>query len=145
MVLAAERWPDKVQTILLPYEHGPHSKLTADLAQALGTDHKSNVRAVHVLPWTASGEDSQRAAEEMNKELGGRYPRGEQKIVRSSDIVSGLLRESKGADLIVMGGTEAGLIEQLLAYAPPLELAERTAIPVITVYEMAFEPKRWIL
>ena len=145
MVVTAERWPEQIGTILLAYERGPHSELTADLVEAFGTNHKTKVRAVHVLPWTAASEEAQRVAEEMGKELGSRYPQGEQRVVRSSDIVTGLLRQSKNADLIVIGGTEAGVIEQLLAYAPPLELADRTSISVITVYEMAAEPKRWMV
>ena len=144
MVVTAERFPEEIGSLLLAYERGPHSGLTADLAKAFGGDHKTRLRAVHVMPWTTPAEQVQRAAEEMRKELGDRFPQGQQKVVRSGDIVTGLLRESKHADLIIMGGTEAGVIEQLLAYAPPLELAERTSIPVIVVYEMAAEPKRWI-
>ncbi len=145
MVVTAERWPKQIGNVLFAYERGPHSKLSADLIEAFGADQQTKVRAVHVLPWTATTEESQRAAEEMTKELGPQHPLGERKVVRSGDIVTGLLRESKRADLIVIGGTEAGVIEQLLAYAPPLELADRTTIPVITVYEMTANPKRWII
>ena len=52
--------------------------------------------------------------------------------------------QAAGADLVFIGGTEAGFIEQLLGYAIPLELADRTTVPVITVYEMPAEPKRWL-
>jgi len=145
MVVTAERWPPRIQNILLAYERGPHAKLTADLIGAFGVDHQTTVRAVHVMPWTASTEEMDRAAREMKTDLGDRYPHGGQKVVRSGDIVTGLLRESKHADLIVIGGTEAGVLEQLLAYAPPLELADRTSTPVITVYEMAADPKRWMI
>jgi L-asparagine transporter-like permease len=145
MVVTAERWPERIQSILLGYERGPHAKLTADLIGAFGADHQTKVRAVHVMPWSATTDELNRATAEMNTDLGGRYPHGEQKVVRSGDIVTGLLRESRHMDLIVMGGTEAGVLEQLLAYAPPLELADRTSTPVITVYEMAAEPKRWMI
>jgi amino acid transporter/nucleotide-binding universal stress UspA family protein len=145
VVVTAEHWPEKIATVLFAYEQGPNSKLSADLIEAFGAEQQTRVRAVHVLPWTATPEEMQRATEEMNKELGADHPNDERKVVRSGDIVTGLLREAKHADLIVIGGTEAGVIEQLLAYAPPLELAERTSIPVITVYEMAAEPKRWMI
>jgi nucleotide-binding universal stress UspA family protein len=145
MVVTAERFPNQVKTILLAYERGPNSKLTADLAEAFAAKQETKVRAVHVLPWMTAAEESQRAIEEMCKELGDRYPGGEQKVVRSGDIVTGLLREARRADLIVIGGTEAGVIEQLLAYAPPLELADRTSTPVLTVYEMAADPGRWMI
>jgi nucleotide-binding universal stress UspA family protein len=145
MVVTAERWPDKIESILLAYEHGPHSKLCADLVDVFGTNHRTDVRAVHVLPWTASAEDSERALSQMNEELSKRNARSELKLVRSGDIVTGLLREARHSDLIVIGGTEAGMLEQLLSYAPPLELADRTRMPVITLYEMAANPKRWMI
>lgn len=145
MVVTAERWPQKIEHVLFAYEKGPHSKLSADLIEAFGKNQMAKVRAVHVLPWTATTEESQQALEEMTKELGAQNLLGERKVVRSGDIVTGLLRESRHADLIVIGGTEAGVIEQLLAYAPPLELADRTSIPVITVYEMSADPKRWMI
>jgi ribonucleotide monophosphatase NagD (HAD superfamily) len=81
----------------------------------------------------------------MNQALGSRYTRSELEVVQSGDVVTGLLRESKDADIIVIGGTEAGMIEQMLGYALPLELADRTAKAVVTVYEMPAEPKRWLV
>jgi len=145
MVVTAERWPKQIDTVLLAYEPGPHSKLSADLIEAFGTANQTKVKAIHVLPWTATTEEAKQAAEMMTQELGAQNPLDEHKVVRSGDIVTGLLRESKRADLIMIGGTEAGILEQVLSYAPPLELADRTSIPVITVYEMAANPKRWML
>jgi amino acid transporter/nucleotide-binding universal stress UspA family protein len=145
MVVTAERWPEEIGTILLAYERGPHSKLTADLVAAFETDDKTKVKAVQVLPWTSTSEELQRAREEIAKEVGEHHPDFETKVVHSNDIITGLLHESRGANLILMGGSEAGVIEQLLAFAPPLEMAERTSIPVLTVYEMAANPKRWIV
>ncbi|MCU0783950.1 MAG: amino acid permease [Verrucomicrobia bacterium] len=144
MVVTAERWPEQIETILLAYERGPNAKLTADLAGAFGADHKTKLQAVHVMPWTATAEELQRAGEEMHKDLAERYPQAERKVVQCGDIITGLLRQSRNADLIVIGGTEAGVIEQLLGYAPPLELADRTSTSMITVYEMPAEPKRWM-
>ena len=43
-----------------------------------------------------------------------------------------------------MGGSEAGVLEQLMGYSVPLELADRTGKPVIFLYEMEAEPKRWL-
>ena len=144
LVVTAERWPAEIKSILFAYESGPHSKLTADVVGAFTSMNHARVRAVHVLPYEATAEQRQRVEKELKETLGDRYANAELKVVKSSDTVAGLLREAQGADLIVVGGTEAGLIEQLLGYAVPLELAERTAIPVITVYEMPPEPKRWL-
>ncbi len=145
MVVSAERWPEKPGTILFAYEHGPHSDLAADVAGALSKTGQTQVRAVHVLPRSATSTELQRSETDMNQALGTRYAPGELEVVRSGDIVTGLLRESRDADIIVLGGTEAGVIEQLLGYAPPLEVADRTAKAVVTVYDMPAEPKRWLV
>ncbi len=97
------------------------------------------------MPRTATPAEVQHAQEAMAQSLGKRLPHGELKVVQAGDIVTALLRESRDADLIITGGTEAGMLEQLLGYAPPLELAERTAAPVLTVFEMPAEPRRWML
>jgi amino acid transporter/nucleotide-binding universal stress UspA family protein len=145
MVVSAERWPEKPGTILLAYERGPHAAVTADVAGALSETGQGRVRAVHVLPRSATAAQEQEAKADLNQTLGSRYAERELKGVHSGDIVTGLLRESKDADIIVIGGTEAGVIEQLLGYALPLELADRTAKAVVTVYEMPAEPKRWLV
>ncbi len=145
MVVSAERWPEKAGTVLFAYERGPHTAVTADVAGALSETGQGRVRAVHVLPRSASAAQEQEAKADLNQTLGSRYKERELKVVHSGDIVTGLLRESKDADIIVIGGTEAGLIEQLLGYALPLELADRTAKAVVTVYEMPANPKRWLV
>lgn len=143
VVVTAEHWPKKIETVLLAFERGPNSDLTADLATAFGGLGTTNIHAVHVLPFDAGPERIAAAREEMAQDLGEHCPPAGQQVVQAGDIVSGLLRHSEGADVIVVGGTEAGMLEQLLGYAPPLELADRTSRPVLTVYEMATEPKRW--
>lgn len=144
VVVTAEHWPKRIANALLAYEHGPHSELTADLADAFGGKEPTRIRAVHVLSPTASEGEKQGAREAMARELGDRCQSEDQHIVQAGDIVSGLLRQSGEADVIVIGGTEAGMLEQLLGYAPPLELADRTSRPVLTIYEMAAEPERWM-
>jgi amino acid transporter/nucleotide-binding universal stress UspA family protein len=143
VVVTAEHWPKKIETVLLAFERGPNSELTADLATAFGGLGTTNIHAVHVLPFDATPDRMAAAREEMAQDLGEHCPPAGQQVVQAGDIVSGLLRHSDDADVIVIGGTEAGMLEQLLGYAPPLELADRTNRPVLTVYEMASEPKRW--
>ena len=146
MTVTAERWPEQTRKILFAYEPGPHSELAADLAGAFGKTEQAQVRAVHVLPRTATpSRDCSRPGKRWPQSLRERLPQGELKVVQAGDIVTALLRESRDADLIITGGTEAGMLEQLLGYAPPLELAERTTVPVITVFEMPAEPRRWML
>lgn len=144
MVVTADHWPKRIATVVLAYERGPNSALTVDLAAAFGHPGTTRVRAVHVLPPNATAEDLAQAAATMAEEVSAICPAPQQRVVQSPEIVTGLLRHSGDADLFVVGGTDAGMLEQLLGYAPPLELADRTSRPMITVYEMASDPQRWI-
>ncbi len=144
VVVTAESWPERIREILFAYEAGPHTQLAADVMQAFADAFQAQIRIVQVLPRTAGAAAVQRAQNEMVQTFGDRFVQGEKKVALAGDIVNGLLRESRTSDLIVMGGSEAGLIAQLLGYALPHELADRTNKPVITVHEMAEQPKRWI-
>jgi amino acid transporter/nucleotide-binding universal stress UspA family protein len=143
--IGARRWPATPKTVLLAYEAGPNSQLAVELAQAFAGSAGASVRVVHVVPPEASTEQIEHARGEVSAAFARVRPPDDVRIVRSSRIVPGVLRESKGADLIVLGGSEAGLLEHLLGYALPLELADRTARPVAIVYEMPAEPTRWLV
>jgi hypothetical protein len=80
----------------------------------------------------------------MTKVLDESCPAAEARIVVAGDTVTALLREARGADVIVAGGTEAGMLEELLAYTVPLELSERASVPLITACEIPADPKRWM-
>ncbi len=143
MVVTAERWPEQIETVLLAYERGPHSKLSADLAEAFGADPADAGAggACFALDGHAPRKRSARRGSDeqgTGRALSAQRTEGDPGPATSSRACCA---SRSDADLIVIGGTEAGVIEQLLAYAPPLELADRTSIPVITVYEMAAEPR----
>jgi amino acid transporter/nucleotide-binding universal stress UspA family protein len=143
--VSAQRWPDTIETVLLAHELGPHSALTADVAKALARSHGAALHAVHVVPLGADEAQVAAARAALVADLGAHSTLSvETRIVESDDVLLGLLREARGMDLVVVGGTEAGLLEHLLGYALPLELADRTRKPVVIVYEMPAEPTRWL-
>jgi amino acid transporter/nucleotide-binding universal stress UspA family protein len=145
MVVTARAWPEKISSVLVGYEAGPHALLSADLAEAFGGGPEAVVRAVQVMSPDAPPAEVEQAQAAMAKDLAAHNGRIRREVVRGRDVVASLLHEGRRADLIVMGGTEAGMIEQLLGYAPSLELADRSNLPVVTVYEMSADPTRWIL
>ncbi len=140
--VSADHWPDEIHTVLVALERGPHSELTLDLARAFATQAGADLRAVHVV---APGEAEATAVQdraELEEALGD--SRAELRFTESADVIGGILREARGADVIFIGGTEAGVLEHVLGYALPLELADRTKKPVVIVYEMPAEPTRWL-
>jgi amino acid transporter/nucleotide-binding universal stress UspA family protein len=143
--LGAESWPSKLSTVLLAFETGPHSQLTTELAHAFAAATGASLRVVHIVPLEATEAQAEEARRKVTEAVDRVHAPEDVRIVRSSQIILGVLREAREADLIVLGGTEAGLLEHVLGYALPLELADRTAKPVAIVYEMPAEPTRWIV
>ncbi len=144
LAVSAKRWPSRIREVTFAYDAGPHTRLAAEIAASAARATSARLVAVHVMPPDAAKSDRMKAEAEIGKLVAEFSPGAEVRVSRASDVVSGLLREARGSDLIVVGGTEAGMIEHLLGYAVPLELAERASMAVITVYEMPADPKRWM-
>jgi amino acid transporter/nucleotide-binding universal stress UspA family protein len=144
LFVSGERWPEKVHRVLFAYDGGPHTKFAAQVAASISGATGGVVEAAHVLRLGATREERDRALTEMRELLDSSCPGAEARVLVSDDPATALLRAARRADVIVAGGTEAGALEELLAYTVPLELAERSPIPVITACEIPADPKRWI-
>jgi amino acid transporter len=144
MLISAEKWPDKIENILVPYDPSHHAELAVDLVGSFGKAYGAKPRVVQVIPDTTKRADVEATREALTRTLALKCPEADGFVVQARDVLSGLMPEVRKADLIVMGGSEAGVLEHLLSYSVPLELADRTRKPVIFMYEMAAEPKRWL-
>jgi basic amino acid/polyamine antiporter, APA family len=144
LFVSADRWPAVVRRIVFAYDGGPHARFAAHVAASIATATGARVLAIHVLGPEVTAEELGRARTDMTKVLDESCPAAEARIVVAGDTVTALLREARGADVIVAGGTEAGMLEELMAYTVPLELGERASVPVITACEIPADPKRWM-
>ncbi len=140
IVVSAGRWPERISTIMLPLEPGTHTDLAARLAFDLAGVAGAHVRAVRVLPLGSDGMAMARAETEVEAALATHRDEAEIRTIRSEDITTGLLDQARSADIVLMGGADASVLEQLFAWPVPLELAEHSDRPVLMVYEMAAEP-----
>ena len=144
LVVSGERWPASLRQVTFAYDPGPHSQLAAEVAGQIAQNAGATVRAVHLYSPDESAEERERIAAELRQLADRVLPDAEVILQPALDVATGLLRLSRGSDLLVVGGTEAGMAEQLLGFAVPLEVAERAPVPVITVYQMPADPKRWM-
>lgn len=120
VVKAASTWPDKTflrkegMKILLPTAGGPNTPLAMELA--LNASKSSDVTALYV---THEFEDRARLTERKRwlAEIVApweHYPGLKTKVVRSNDIVQGILREAKGHDVIMLGANNESIFSQLI-------------------------------
>jgi nucleotide-binding universal stress UspA family protein len=144
LFVTADHWPAQVRRVLFAYDGGPHTRFAAHICASIANATGASVLAIHVLGPEATTDEREKAVAEMRKLLDEACPGAEARATVAGDTATALLRDARGADVIVAGGTEAGMLEELLAYTVPLELGERASIPVITACEIPADPKRWM-
>ncbi len=144
VIVSHHRWPQRVHTVLLAYEPGPHAELALDMAVAVARVFRAGVHAVRVVESLSGSEERRRVLAALEQAVHGKAPGAQCTVYPGSDVVTAILRMARRASAIVLGGSEAGLAERIFGFAVPLEISERSAIPVLTVYEMPVNPSRWL-
>ena len=67
------------------------------------------------------------------------------KIIKDADIVKGIVKESKNADMLLMGGKTGDFLELLLGRSLAQEITEQSACPVVWVKEYEEREPFWKL
>jgi nucleotide-binding universal stress UspA family protein len=125
-------------------DEGPHSRLAADLAPALATWCDADVRPLTFVPGPATEEQARALKKAAEKVLEGTGVESRLSMVRADDVAGGLVRHSDAGDLVLTGGWTAGALAQLIAPPVPLELIERSGVPVVVVRSYERERAGWL-
>jgi len=115
----------KFERVLLPTAGGPHAKLAAELAKAIGSE-------VTLMFVGKSEEDRKRAEkvfEEAEKILGDKVVK---KVFRvSKDVVGEISKEAEKHDVVLMGSTAEPFLKNFLMGVFPEKVVKRTTKTVI--------------
>ena len=113
------------ENILLPTAGGPHAEFAAELIEPMVEKANAKVTTCFVIPKNADATAVSRAHKWMERTT--RHARlGELKktVVRSSNVVSGIVSEGRNHDLIVLGASNRKLFSYLLFGEIPEAVAE---------------------
>jgi len=133
-----------VRRVVLAVDEGPHSKLAADLAPTLAAWCEADVRPLTFVPGSATEQQARASKEAAQQTLEGTGVASRLAMVRHDDVAAGLVRHSDAGDLVLMGGSTAGPLAQLIAPPIPLELIERSGVPVVMVRMYETERVGWL-
>jgi len=144
IVLKLAKFP--IKSILMPSAGGPNARLAAQLAQALTKTLQAQVTCCNVVPKNPSDEDRQNGWEWIEKtlkdlEFGSEFKR---KLVESSSIAAGLIREAKDYDLVVIGATNEGYFKRIFLGEIPEKIARHSDASVMVVKRYEGKVKSWI-
>lgn len=126
-----------VRKILVPVSGGPNSrralKLAVSMAKA-GEDGPAKITVLHVLPFGASNAEQVRGSHAIEYTLEGiDYEKMKMNLVQGADLVTTILEQSEGYDLLVVGATEEPLFKNLLVGTVPERIARKSKITVMMV------------
>ncbi len=125
--------PEKVETILFPFTDQAHARLAKRLLPAYCDYYGARVKVVQVVSPAISPASRQEAEANLRDFFQAEPYPADIEVVRSAETVAGLVRAARGCQLIVMGGDEADMLEQLVAPPIPYQLADQTQKPMIIV------------
>ncbi len=144
IVLKLAKFP--IKSILLPSAGGPNARLAAQLAQILMKSLQTQVTCCNVVPKNPSDEDRQKGWEWIEKTLKDLEFRSEfrRKLVESTSIPAGLIREAKDYDLVVIGATNEGYFKRIFLGEIPEKIARHSDASVMVVKRYEGKVKSWI-
>ncbi|MFB6267184.1 MAG: amino acid permease [Halodesulfurarchaeum sp.] len=121
-----------LSSILVPTAGGPHAEFAADVTAAIARSESATVTLVHVVGPDAGASRRQEAAELLQETRRGFGDLDvETEVLSGQDVVETVVEETGAHDLVVLGATREGLLQELLFGAIPEGIATRSRTTVI--------------
>lgn len=134
-ILHGEIKSGKVKNILIPYGGNIHTQLAAEIAPALLEYFGANISLAVVFSPEMSDLDRENKISEINSMIEDVHFNVKIKTIVDSDILQGILKLSKGQDLMVMGGKSGDFLELLFSKSLVREITEQVHCPVLWLKE----------
>ncbi len=139
-VLHGELSPDEIKEILIPFGKDIHTRLATEIAPALIEYFNAKLRIALVLDPEIAPIEKERKINEIKKLLDENAVTAELKIVQELEVLKTIIKLSRSADLVLMGGRTGDFIELLLAKSLAQEITEQVKCPVLWVKEYEERP-----
>jgi amino acid transporter/nucleotide-binding universal stress UspA family protein len=122
----------EVDRILVPTAGGPHADLAAKIADSVAYTQDAEVDVIYVD--TTADESKRTNGQEIVDDTAATFREGitvTGEVIEGQDIVDTVIDQSAGYDLVVVGATREGLLEQLVFGAIPEQIGRRAQNTVI--------------
>lgn len=149
-------WCESMDQITVSTAGGPHAAKALELGQQLAEIEHGQIEALYIVRGAMTPDKEAEARARLQQALiGMETPEAiGQRLAPARDIKSGILRETMGSDLLLIGASHQGLADQAIFDGIPLEVArERGGSTLLVkhfegtgqfvmrrVWEMIYEP-----
>ncbi len=137
---------DAIKRVIITATDNVNSQLAAELSPALVEKFKAELLMLHAIPRDSGAEDETQAKRWMDSftEKAGLKVRGQRKIVKAEKPAEAIAGEIQAGDLLLMGASKGGTLEQLLFTSVPEEVVERISTPMIVFKRFQPRERSWV-
>jgi uncharacterized hydrophobic protein (TIGR00271 family) len=127
--------PEHVKRVVVPSAGGPYAPTALLLGEDLIKHEAGEVALVHVVTSSLSPPREQEVMDELKQvqssaKVGDRV---KPQILESRSILSGILKKSEKADLLLVGASKGGLPERAYFGGLAVEVAKASQVPIVLV------------
>jgi amino acid transporter/nucleotide-binding universal stress UspA family protein len=134
-ILHGEFKNDSIKNIVIPFGADIHTRLASEIAPALVDYFKAKLHFLIVLDPKMKSQQRQAKLAEVKALLLENKLEAQIDSIIEEDVLRGVLKKTKTADLLVMGGRSGDFLELLLAKSLAQEITEQVKCPVLWVKE----------
>ena len=144
LIVRGNNWKE-IKSILVPTAGGPNAPIGAKLASTLSMNTGAEVTGIYVQVGRASSSriaDNRRILEKTFQDLPFSKP-PEKKIIQASSALAGILKEAENYDLVIVGASEEGFIDQFAFGSIPQRIASGAPKSSVMVKGYSGAPEFW--
>jgi len=142
-VLHGEFKSDRIRDVLIPFGQNLHTILATEIAPAFAEHFNAKLRMMIVFEPGLPSEDRRRMLKNAQDLITERGVPATLEAVHDMDVLEGVLKKSRSADMIVMGGKTGEFVELMFARSLTQEITEESACPVLWVKEYEEKESFW--
>jgi uncharacterized hydrophobic protein (TIGR00271 family) len=144
LIVRGYNW-EEVKSILVPTAGGPNAPIGARLASTLSVSTGADVTGIFVQVGRASSSrmaENRRILDKTFQDLAYNKP-PEKKIIQANSALAGILKEAEHYDLVIVGASEEGFIDQFTFGSIPQQIASRAPKSSVMVKGYSGAPEFW--
>jgi amino acid transporter/nucleotide-binding universal stress UspA family protein len=137
---------DQVKRVMITATDNVNSQLAAELSPALVERFKADLLMLHALREGSGADEETHARRWMDSFTEKTCPgiKCERKIVKSEKPAEAIAGQIREGDLLLMGASKGGTLEQLLFSSVPEEVGEKISTPMIVFKRFQPRKRSWI-
>jgi len=137
---------NQVKRIIITATDNVNSRLAAELSPALVEKFKADLLVLHAIPQDSGAEEETQAKRWIDSfmEKANLKIKSDQKILKAEKPAFAIAEQIQEGDLLLMGESKGGTLEQLLFTSVPEEVEEQISQPIIVFNKFQPRERSWV-